>query len=355
MSTWRPFSDPIHLPPVDRTLHHLLRALPRLPASVAQALAGRPVHNARGDRLDPHTHLLLVLERTFGKGYQGTEVHAIRRNMRTSVGISQGPPTAVQSCEDIVVDSNLPARLYRPAQTRPPWLLYLHGGGWAAGDLDTHDRFCRRLCREGRLLVVSLDYRLAPEFPFPAAVHDTARAWAWLAAHAERLGGDPARGAVGGDSAGGNLSAVLCQRQRDGLVDGPTPLAQLLIYPSTDFRRLEASHNEFAHGFMLDAESIDTYRDTYAAPDILDPVASPGLHPDLSGLPPAVVVPADFDPLRDEGERYARALAAAGTAVQVVQGTGLVHGFCQMDAIVPAADRVCAEMVAAVAALLHHG
>ncbi len=352
-SPWRTPPTPIRLTPKDRVLHHLLRGLPRLPTAVAQALAGRPVHNRRGDRLDPHTHLLLNLDRHFGQRLNERDPHRIRTGMRTSVGLSMGPPRAVGEVKNFHVAGYLPARLYRPAAASPPWLLYLHGGGWAAGDLETHDRICRRLCADGDLLVVSLDYRLAPEHPFPAAVEDAGRAWTWLAKHMGSLGGDPRRGGVGGDSAGGNLAAVVCQQARDGRLEGPCPHAQLLIYPSTDFRRLDPSHGEFSRGYLLDAESIDHYRDTYAAPDLLDPDASPLLHPDLSNLPPAVVVPADFDPLRDEGERYAQALVLAGTETNVVQGRGLVHGFVQMAALVPAADRTNAAFAAAIASLLH--
>lgn len=350
---WRSPPPPIHLAPHERVLHHLLRVLPRLPGAVAQGLAGRPVRNRRGDRLDPHTHLLLVLNRHFGQHVALHDSELLRAGMRSSVGLALGEPRAVHHVEDLVVAGDLPGRLYRPSADRPPWLLYLHGGGWAAGDLETHDRICRRLCSEGGLLVVSLDYRLAPEHPFPAAVQDTARAWLWMATHSQGLGGDPSRGGIAGDSAGGNLAAVLCQQVRDGRAPGPRPRAQLLIYPSTDFRRLDASHTEFARGFMLDAVNIDHYRDTYAAPDILDPDASPLLHPDLGDLPPAVVVPADFDPLRDEGERYARALVSAGTEVTVVPGRGLVHGFVQMDALVPAAEQANAEFTEAISSLLH--
>lgn len=352
-SPWRSPPPPIQLAPSDRVLHHVLRGLPRLPPALAQALAGRPVHNKRGDRLDPHTHLLLVLDRHFGRRFADRDTERIRTGMRASVGLSMGPPRPVAQTEDFRVADTLPARLYRPSTNTPPWLLYLHGGGWAAGDLETHDRICRRLCADGNLLVVSVDYRLAPEHPFPAAVEDARRAWTWLAAHIGALGGDPRRGGVGGDSAGGNLAAVVCQQVRDGRLEGPPPTAQLLIYPSTDFRRLDPSHGEFARGYMLDAESIDHYRDTYAAPDHLDPDASPLLHPDLGHLPPAVVVPADFDPLRDEGERYAQALVLAGTETNVVRGRGLVHGFVQMEALVPAADRTNAALTEAISSLLH--
>jgi len=353
---WRPVSPDISLSAADRALNRLLQVLPRLPAGVADALAGGAFTNARGDRLDPHTNLLLALERRVGRTFPSDRsVVDVREGMRRSVGLAAGRPRHVHAVEDFVVDGDLPARVYRPGPDPVPWLLYLHGGGWAAGDLATHDGFCRRLCADGRMVVVSLDYRLAPEFPFPAALEDTARAWSWVSARATELGVDPDRGGIGGDSAGGNLSAVLCQQVRDGQVPGPAPKAQLLIYPATDFRRLTDSHAEFGHGFLLESESIDFFLDSYAAPDNDDPIVSPRLHPNLAGLPPAVVVPADFDPLRDEVEAYAEGMAAAGTDVHLVRARGLVHGFCQMDAIVPAADRTNAAIISAMADLLHGG
>jgi len=240
-------------------------------------------------------------------------------------------------------------RVYRPASPRGrPWMLYLHGGGWATGDLDSHDRICRRLCSENDLMVIALDYRLSPETPFPGAIGDVRKAWPAAAELAARLGANPAWATVGGDSAGGNLAAVMCHHHRDLDLPGPSPRLQLLVYPAMDFRLVEASHAEFAEGYLLTKESIDTYKALYAPPDDSHPDASPGLQPDLSGLPHTIVVTAGFDPLRDEGEAYARRSTEAGTPTVLLSEPGLVHGFLQMDAVLPAADaavrRICGAL-----------
>lgn len=350
---WRPDPLPPQMGLVDRSLRPLARLLPSLPEAVLRLGVGAPRRNRRGDALDVDTQVLLTLK-DLTQGEPGT-VDARREDMRRGISIIDGARVPVGGLVEAQV-AGVRVRIYKPASVGPwPYLMYLHGGGWVTGDLDSHDRFCRRLCTECDVLVVAVDYRLAPEAPFPAALEDAAAVWAALPDVVGRHGGDPARGAVGGDSAGGNLSAVLCRHVRDGRVVGPTPMLQLLIYPATDFRMLTDSHKEFALGYLLTEESILAYKALYAAPDDDDPDVSPLLAPDVSRLPPAVVTTAGFDPLRDEGDLYAARLAEAGVAVDHLEHGSLVHGYVQMDSVSRAAGDAVTELLQAVRRRLHQG
>ena len=252
----------------------------------------------------------------------------------------------VGSVEDSIV-AGRPARVYRPDGAARGTLLYLHGGGFVIGDLDTHDQICRRLCRGADLVVVALDYRLAPEHPFPAGLEDARAALGWAASTLAELGGAPF--AVGGDSAGGNLAAVLAQEDV-GLVD-----AQLLIYPVTDGAGHHPSREENGTGFMLDTPLRAWFRDQYAGPSPAatadDPRVSP-MHGVVDGVAPALVVTAEFDPLRDEGEAYAEKLAAAGVPVNRVRYDGLIHGFLDLGFVSPAAGLAVDDLVGRFRALL---
>jgi len=240
----------------------------------------------------------------------------------------------------------IPLRVYRPlgAGASPtkgsslPVLVYYHGGGWTIGDLDTHDVLCRELCNGSGAVVVAVDYRMGPEHRFPAAVDDCTAATAWVHAQADELGVDRSRLAVGGDSAGGNLAAVIAIAARDS---GAFPIAyQLLIYPATDMRRGHPSHTTNGSGYLLTTETIAYYHDHYitdAAHD-LDWRASPLLHPDLSNLPPALVLTAGFDPLRDEALEYANRLAAAGNRATYVCFDRQIHGFITMGKVIDEAN-----------------
>ena len=252
----------------------------------------------------------------------------------------------VGSVEDATVEGR-PARVYRPSGEARGTLLYLHGGGFVIGDLDTHDQTCRRLCRGAEVVVVSLDYRLAPEHPFPAGLEDARAALGWVASSLDSLGGAPL--AVGGDSAGGNLAAVLAQ-EHVGLVD-----AQLLIYPATDATGGYPSLEENGKGYMLDTELRQWFGAHYAGPRPVaapdDPRVSP-LHGSVEGVAPALVVTAEFDPLRDEGEAYAEKLAAAGVPVNRVRYDGMIHGFVDMGAFSPAAAVAVDDLVGRFGTLL---
>ena len=241
------------------------------------------------------------------------------------------------------------ARLYLP-EGDGPWdtMVFLHGGGFVVGDLDTHDQTCRRLCRDADLAVLSVDYRLAPEDPFPAGLDDALTATEWAAAHLGELGGGE-RLAIGGDSAGANLSAVVAQHLGDVLA------AQLLIYPATDGLGDYPSRVENADGYFLTVAMMDWFSSHYISADIdleteLARVAP--LHGDVSEVAPALVVTAEFDPLRDEGEAYAEALRAAGVHVDQVRYDGLIHGFCDMVTMSTAAADAVTDMNARFKALL---
>ena len=260
----------------------------------------------------------------------------------------------VRSVEETTVPGaagDLPARVYRPAAEGPlPTIVLLHGGGFVIGDLDTHDITARTLANGCAAVVVSVAYRLAPEHPFPAAVDDAVAAARHVAAHLAELGGDD-RLAMAGDSAGGNLSAVVAQTFRD---DGRPLAGQLLIYPVTDMTGEHPSHAENAEGFFLDLATMEWFLRQYAGhlADHADPRLSP-LHGDLGGLAPAVVVVAEFDPLRDDGLAYAQALAAAGVPVQVRTFPGLIHGFVDMGRHSTAAQEALDETCALFRKVLH--
>ncbi|MFF1873287.1 alpha/beta hydrolase [Streptomyces sp. CB03911] len=262
-----------------------------------------------------------------------------------------GTPEPVAAVEEHRIDGPggpLVLRLYRPsAPTGPlPGLLYLFGGGWTLGSPDTSDAICRRLTNTAGCVTASVGYRLAPEHPFPAAVQDCRAAVRWLARYAPDLGVDPARLAVGGDSAGGNLAAAVTLLCRDE--GGPALRHQLLVYPNTDHRADTASLRENDDPALFNRRSVRWYWNHYLA-DAADgghPLASPLRAADLAGLPPATVITAEYDPLRDEGERYAEALRSAGVPVGLRRYQGMPHGFFAMAGVLDAgqeAQRYAAE------------
>jgi acetyl esterase len=273
-----------------------------------------------------------------------------RRFYRDRRQITQPDPPALEDVRDLAArgsDMPIPVRLYRPVTAGVlPVLVYYHGGGWTIGDLDTHDVLCRQLALGARCAVVSVDYRMGPEHRFPAAVDDCIAAVRWVREEATALGIDPARIAVGGDSAGGNLAAVVAIAVRDA---GDPPLAfQLLIYPATDMRRVAPSHTTNAQGYLLTADSIRYYHDHYIddPKHDLDWRASPLLAADLSRLPPAFVLVAGYDPLRDEGIHYAQRLTESGVRTSLVSYERQIHGFVPMGRVLDEANdavALCAD------------
>ena len=242
----------------------------------------------------------------------------------------------------------IPVRIYRPeADGTLPVLVFFHGGGWVIGGLDTHDGTCRLLCRDARCVVVSVDYRLAPEHRYPAAAEDCFAATKWVAENAAAIGADPARLAVGGDSAGGNLGAVVALMARDQ--GGPALAFQLLIYPVTDADFSRTSYVDNAEGYFLTTSAMKWFWGHYV-PDEAgrgEAYCAPLRAGDLAGLPPALVLTAEFDPLRDEGEAYAARLQEAGVSTTLTRYDGMIHGFYSMTGLAPAALEAVEESVAA--------
>ena len=270
------------------------------------------------------------------------EARAYYRDRR---GVTQPAPPEVALVQDLTASGPhgpIPLRLYRPlgasATALLPVLVYYHGGGWVIGDLDTHDSLCRALANESGCAVVAVDYRLGPEHRFPAAVNDALAATRWVRQHATELRLDASRLAVGGDSAGGNLAAVVSIAARDS---GDLPIAfQLLIYPATDQHRSAPSHTTNGQGYLLTTDTMDYFTGHY----ITDPAqykdwrSSPLLHTDLSKLPPALVLTAGYDPLRDEGAAYAKALTAAGNRASYICFERQIHGFITMGKMLDEAN-----------------
>jgi acetyl esterase len=261
-----------------------------------------------------------------------------------------GPVPEVERVENRRIPGpagELPVRIYWPKGAAARGILvFFHGGGWVLCDLDSHDGTCRALCNGAGCVTVSIDYRLAPEARFPAAPEDCYAATRWVAENARTLGGEPDRIAIGGDSAGGNLTAAVALMARER--GGPKLVHQLMVYPVTDMGFQTASFKENAQGYMLTSEAMFWFRDQYLSRpgDARNALASPLLAPDLSGLPGATVITAEFDPLRDEGEAYGARLREAGVPVDVRRYDGVIHGFFGMTELLGQARTAVAQACA---------
>jgi acetyl esterase len=268
-----------------------------------------------------------------------------------SIQAGGGEPEPVREVVDLVISGpagDLPLRVYRPSGERPlPALLYFFGGGWVLGAIDTADGVSRSLANASGALVVVVGYRLAPEHPFPAAVEDCYATLRWVFGHASEIGADPARLAVGGDSAGGNLAAGVALRARD---DGLVLAGQLLVYPNTDQLADDESMRTADDRYLFNHHSVAWYRQHYLAGpgDAENPLASPLRADTLAGLPPALVITAEYDPLRDQGEAYARRLADEGVKVELSRYPGMAHGFFTMAGTVDASRAALAQAGSAV-------
>lgn len=322
------------LPRIDRAQRRILKAALGLPPAVRRALFGLAPVSDRGIPLDPQLHTMLRLERLLRADGGATDVGEARRALVRGVAVVGGPVVEVARVEPVDL-GGVACRRYDPGgPPGRPLVVWLHGGGWAAGDLDTHDGWCRRLAAGLGAVVVAADYRLAPEHPFPAGLEDARRVIVAAMASASAWGCDPKRVAVGGDSAGGNLAISASLGMRDA--GERLPAALLLVYPATDLRRIAWSHQRFAFGFLLERPQIDRYLAWYGAPRLEDPRASVLLAPSVAGLPPTLLAVAGFDPLRDEGEQLAARLEAAGVPVTRLDGASLVHGYLQLEAVAAA-------------------
>jgi acetyl esterase len=334
------------------------RAVAAMPRAVQIWLSGQPPLSVDGQTLDAQLQFLLSMQRR--RGIPGlvepTHVEGRERFRRAAMTYT-GPRTAVAEVRDVRMKrpgGMLRARHYMPAPaTRPePLLVCLHGGGFVIGDLETNDEPSRLLCRYGGMHVLSVDYRLAPEHPFPAGLEDAIAALRWAQRNAATLGADPTRVAIGGDSAGANLATVASQITTR---EGDPPRAQLMIYPPTDGDRPWRSRTLFASGGFLTVADRDAFTRYYldgtgVAHD--DPRVAPLRAPDLAGQPPALVITAGFDILRDEGEAYAAALQTAGTTVRARRFPALAHGFVNITGVAPAARHAMIDIAHEFRALL---
>lgn len=334
-----------------------VKVIPWIPARATRLLTGGRSVTIDGNTLDRTMQLMLSGLRAVGiDGLSAGDDPAASRIRMRELAQPSGPQIHA-AVSDLVIPGpagDIPARHYAPACAGPaPLLVYYHGGGWVLGDLDTHDPLCRLTCRDAEVHVLAVDYRRAPEHPAPAAIEDAYAAFRWAHEHAADLGTVTGKVAVGGDSAGGNLAAVVSQLARnDG---GPTPVLQWLIYPRTDFTAQTRSLSLFADGFLLTKHDIDWFTAEYltnSGIDPTDPRVSPLLADTLSGLPPALVATAGFDPLRDEGEQYATALRAAGNAVDLRSMGSLTHGFVNAFLLGGGSATATAELVSALRAHL---
>lgn len=325
--------------PRPRLIHRIRgtagRWLRHLPSPVLRFLSRQREVVIEGQALDPMLQFLLSV-RPGGGLMAKPPIESRAQLLSESLGLC-GTSTPVGQVTDLVIDGAdgpLPARHYAPHHGNgAPLTVFFHGGGFVLGDIETHDEACRFLCRHAEHHLLSVGYRLAPEDPFPAGLEDAVAAFRWAAANAARLGADPMRVAVAGDSAGGNLAGVVCQhtaRQQ------PRPVAQLLIYPATDMVTQRPSHQLFDQGYLLTMEDTAAFGRCYLGDSGItfkDPRVSPLLAEELSGLPPALVVTAGFDVLRDEGRAYAAALAAAGNTVALHEVESQAHGFINLTPV----------------------
>jgi acetyl esterase len=294
-------------------------------------------------KLDPNVRLLLeAINAQGGPPLESLSPVEARKLAVDSMEPVRGTPESVRSVEDLRIPGpagEIPIRVYTPESAAArAGLVYFHGGGWVIGNLETHDVPCRAIARRAGAVVVAVDYRLAPEHKFPAAVVDAYAATVWVAKNAARLGIDLARLCVGGDSAGGNLAAVVSIKSRDER--GPAIALQVLVYPVTDLSSFDTdSYREFAEDHYLTRVLMDWFRDHYLASseDGRSAEASPLLARDLRGLPPAVILTAECDPLRDEGEAYAKRLKDAGVAVTSRRYAGMIHPFFSLAGAIPQA------------------
>ena len=334
------------------------RAAMALPEGVVRRLAG-PRVLLDGQVLDPQTQWLLRLEKLTGEpAVASLPIPDGRTAMRRQTALAGGrqPIGETRDLDVPTAAGPMRARLYVPRSgVTGPLLVFLHGGGMIYGDLDTHDAPCRLLAERADVRVLALDYRLAPEHRYPAGLEDSWAGYQWAVEHADELGADPDRVAVGGDSAGGYLSAAVAIKAAEAGV----PCAfQLLVYPATNHAEVSESRRMFSDGFYLDQAFLDLAVDTYLAPD--DDRREPQISVQFTekfpeGLAPALVVTAGFDPLRDEGEVYARTLAEAGVPVELKRYPGFIHGFFNIVGLGRSTRAAVAEIAVKLKVALHQG
>jgi acetyl esterase len=338
-----------------------VKVIPRLPSGLKRLISGGRAITIDGNTLDPSIQAMLVAQRAIGMSslaVAGDPIATRRQNREATASLDE-PGVHAAHIEPVAIPGpagTIPARHYRSAEDDAPLLVFFHGGGFVFGDLETHDSACRLICRDAGVHVLAVDYRLAPEHKAPAASDDAYAAYLWAREHAAELGADPDRVAVGGDSAGGCLAALVTLQARDTGV--PLPALQWLIYPVTDLRGGTTSRTLFADGFLLTKRNMAWFEAAYvegSGLDVTDPRVSPLLADDLTGLPPALVITAGFDPLRDEGEQYAEKLREAGVTVDARRMGPMTHAFLNLNALGGQVSQCNAEMISALRAHLARG
>lgn len=278
------------------------------------------------------------------------------RQQMLDASLALGKSQAVQSVEDRTIpgpSGAIPVRIYKPAGDALPVVVYFHGGGWVIGSIQTHDRYCRALANSANAVIVSVEYRLAPEHKFPAAAEDAYEAARWVSENVRAIGGRPGAIAVAGDSAGGNLATVVALMSRDR--GGPQIDFQVLIYPIADHDFETSSYRNFADGYFLTRDAMIWFWDQYCRPDTdrSHSYLSPLRDSDLNGLPAALVLTAEYDPLCDEGECYAEKLRQAGVDVTLSRYDGMIHGFVRRLNYLDVAQLALDEVASAIAGALH--
>lgn len=339
---------------LDRLQFYFLKGLLSLPKILLSLIAGRP-QRVGEQTLDLQLQVLLKLLALGGvPAFEDSEPVELRKLMAANGSALSGRVRKMARVEDREIrgpGGRIPLRIYTPYPNPRslPVLVYYHGGGWVIGDLNGHDAICRRLAHDVGAIIVSVDYRLAPEHRFPAAVEDAVAAYVWARGQAASFGGDPSRVAVGGDSAGGNLAAVVAAETRETTV-GP-PIFQLLVYPVTGISAESKSYESFAHGYFLTRAGMRWFRTHYldesSDPKGVSPKASPLRIEDVVGLAPAFIMTAGFDPLRDEGKAYAERLMNGSVEVDYRNYPGLIHGFFSMADVSKASNAAFVDAVAA--------
>jgi len=340
-----------------------VKVIPRLPDTAKRMMSGGKAVTIDGNTLDPTIQIMLAAQHATGVDglivandtvASRANADALGRNLdERDVRVAETRSVSIPG-----LSGTIPARHYRPPTGGgpAPLVVYYHGGGWVlAGGLDVYDSVCRLICRDAGVHVLAVDYRLAPEHPAPAAVDDAYAAYRWAREHAVELGADPRRVAVGGDSAGGNLAAVVTRLARDA--GDPLPALQWLITPVTEMRGATRSRSLFSSGFFLTKHDMDFFEDRYlddSGLDAADPLVSPLRAADLSGLSPALVVTAGFDCLRDEGDHYAERLGEAGVVVDHRRMSSMTHLFINLNVLGGGVARANAEMLSALRAHLTH-
>ena len=295
----------------------------------------------KNGNINPYIAVNLQLDKIFNP--RSTNEQSIE-NIRERLNKSSKPPIPFSNIKNITVDVNsekIPVRIYTPEDgDKLPIIIYSHGGSWISGNLDTHDNVCRKLAKNTKAIVISVDYRLAPENPFPAGLNDVYNVLNWTNKNAKSINGNENLIALAGDSAGGNLSAAVSLMARDK--NGPNIACQVLIYPSTNIYELNsASWSYFDGHFNISPEEMDEYISLYVPQkeDRKNPYASPLLANDFKALPDTLIITAEIDPLRDDGEGYVNKLKAAGIEADVIRINGVTHGFITMDKITNKADQ----------------